>query len=377
MSTPGAIGWRTLSRHPVAVVVAALLLLELGLRAGGFERPMQPYVPWQWSADADPILRGGDGLHVRDARQLWIPAPLAPIPGCDGERVNAAGYRGPQLAPRKRPGVLRIAALGGSETFGEGVCWRDTWPAQLAAQLEREGVACDVLDAGVLDFSIEQAQERLSELVTPFEPDVVVYACSGVAESHPSVGFGDRSKIEHLSRAGRGFAWLPRRGVVDVRVLQLVFSLLQPPPEQDLAAKLDERRQGWLARSLFAGEGSGQIDWPGKRRVTAAQFEQGLTRLATVARAGGMRSLWVALPVAPDREAREPVLSVYTACMRTYANQLDVPLIDMRDELTARENGDAHEPAASFFSGDSLSPRGHTCVAEALARELRREGLVR
>lgn len=54
---------------------------------------------------------------------------------------NIWGYRGP-AAPKKAPGELRIAMLGGSAAYGYGVTWDEAIPAQLERiLLSRPGVA--------------------------------------------------------------------------------------------------------------------------------------------------------------------------------------------------------------------------------------------
>jgi hypothetical protein len=48
--------------------------------------------------------------------------------------LNRYGYRGPVI-PRKQPGELRVAMLGGSTVFGYGVAWNESIPAFLEAKL--------------------------------------------------------------------------------------------------------------------------------------------------------------------------------------------------------------------------------------------------
>jgi hypothetical protein len=48
--------------------------------------------------------------------------------------LNRYGYRGPVL-PRKQPGELRVAMLGGSTVFGYGVAWNESIPAYLEEKL--------------------------------------------------------------------------------------------------------------------------------------------------------------------------------------------------------------------------------------------------
>ena len=48
--------------------------------------------------------------------------------------LNRRGYRGPVI-PRKQPGELRVAMVGGSTVFGYGVAWNESIPAYLESKL--------------------------------------------------------------------------------------------------------------------------------------------------------------------------------------------------------------------------------------------------
>src|SRR3954469_449561 len=50
--------------------------------------------------------------------------------------LNRYGYRGP-VVPRKQPGELRVAVLGGSTVFGYGVGWNESIPANLERDLQQ------------------------------------------------------------------------------------------------------------------------------------------------------------------------------------------------------------------------------------------------
>jgi hypothetical protein len=83
-----------------------------------------------WNDDEDRNLRKKLGMFVEDPAQLWVPKPGVEVPygSAEGERINSKGFRGPERGER-RPGVLRVFALGDSSTFGMGVPYPDTWCA--------------------------------------------------------------------------------------------------------------------------------------------------------------------------------------------------------------------------------------------------------
>lgn len=91
--------------------------------------------------------------------------------------TNALGHRGPELAPVKPPGGLRIACLGGSTTFGFGATADDrTYPAVLEALLRAAapGRSIEVLNAGVPKWSTRASLDHFVARLAPLGFDVVV-----------------------------------------------------------------------------------------------------------------------------------------------------------------------------------------------------------
>jgi len=99
------------------------------------------------------------------------------VPGFQGrhETVNLAGLRGAEIGP-KRPGSLRILAMGGSTTWGHKVHDDETWPVALERELRAAtGRDVEVLNGGVSGWDLEAVvlalrQRDLEEL----QPDLVL-----------------------------------------------------------------------------------------------------------------------------------------------------------------------------------------------------------
>jgi hypothetical protein len=91
-------------------------------------------------------------------------------------RVNALGLRGPEVEP-KRPGELRVLALGDSLTYGQGVADDETIPAQLERCLRERDPArrsWSVVNAGHRAYDTHQELELCEELLPLVEPDFVL-----------------------------------------------------------------------------------------------------------------------------------------------------------------------------------------------------------
>ncbi len=109
--------------------------------------------------------------------------PFLLIPGSSGRmfdttiRINAAGFRGPEIAPEKGD-RFRILALGESQTFGPTL--RDgekPWPEQLQA-LFATHASCnrpvEIVNAGTEAYTLEDNIERLRRGGLALKPDLIL-----------------------------------------------------------------------------------------------------------------------------------------------------------------------------------------------------------
>ncbi len=88
-------------------------------------------------------------------------------------RTNGQRFRGPEVELQKPAGVLRVACLGDSHTFGDGVAEGNTWPARLA---DLAGPGVEVLNCGVNAYDTLQEVLFYERRVAAFDPDVVLLA---------------------------------------------------------------------------------------------------------------------------------------------------------------------------------------------------------
>ena len=93
--------------------------------------------------------------------------------------VNGAGFRAlTEYKVDKPEHTLRVAFLGDSFTFGEGVRFQDTYPEAAAAALRQAAGAGRVLfecpNFGVGGYNTAQELQLLRQIVLPLQPDAVV-----------------------------------------------------------------------------------------------------------------------------------------------------------------------------------------------------------
>lgn len=92
-------------------------------------------------------------------------------------RINAAGFRGPDVPLEKKPGVIRIVALGGSTTFDPRVHGdANAWPRRLEFWLHRLAPdrPVEVINAGVPGYRVYQDIAHLRMDVAQYHPDVIL-----------------------------------------------------------------------------------------------------------------------------------------------------------------------------------------------------------
>jgi hypothetical protein len=88
--------------------------------------------------------------------------------------INSFGFRGAEPGPR-RPGVLRVALVGDSFTFGTGVGDRETIAAKLVEALEKSGREAEVFNFGVPGYTAANVAATAVHKALPLDLDALVY----------------------------------------------------------------------------------------------------------------------------------------------------------------------------------------------------------
>lgn len=165
----------------LGVLLAGFLIAEVVLAAMGLPRSYKaPFRTAQFKMTSDP-----EGAHYTNAplseiRFVYDGDPRGYFgPGGEITHVtNSLGFRGPEFPAQKKEQSVRMAFLGDSFTFGEGVRFEDTYPERTAVLLNqkfaREGVLFESLNFGVGGYNTVQEWELLERTVAGFSPDILV-----------------------------------------------------------------------------------------------------------------------------------------------------------------------------------------------------------
>ena len=354
-------------RFRLAMTLAALAvfpMLEIGLRLTGFDYPPTDEPLSIWNPIEDRTMRFGGGMFTTAARQMWVPRPGAEVVWGDGEEINACGYRGPLRPAGAHPGVPRILVLGESCTFGYGVPYADTFSSQLEELLRERGRNVEVLNAGVIGYTVRQGVERYRAMGRSYQPDFVVAAFGEVNEHFNAGGPADVAKIELPLEEGNAWTEIVKLVRREVRVAHLLASLVDGMnAETSIERDLKFRQR---SRDNSLRDGMGQIDWIGQRRVPLDDFDKALVALSSAVRADGARPVILSLPRRRAAEADSPVLPLYTRTIEDVTKREGLLLADGYGAFrTAEERGLTEDDL--FRDAWHLTAKGHAELARILA----------
>ena len=342
-------------------------LSEIGLRIFGFMHFPAVVPPIIWNGDEDRNLNHGLGMFVEDKAQLWIPRAGVEVPygAAQAECISADGYRGPLRSKKPSSGVLRIVALGDSSTFGMGVPYEDTYCAQLEAQLAALGLHAEVIDAGVIGFTIEQGLERYDALVHELSPDIVIAGFGAINEHLWAQTLADRPKINGRKRPDPVKHMLVQLRY-NVRLLHLAGWIIDRARGEDREA-LREALKAERKRQDAFNVGAGRPDWTGERRVSLARFAAAHDELAARVHADHAQLVLISMPRLPEREVDSPVLPLYNQAVHAAAQRLNAGFFDARAAVTAALQGPPPREWSELFI-DAYHPNraGHALIAAGL-----------
>jgi len=358
------VGWSPSSKIASSLAGLAVLLLvgELALRAAGFVHPRGVDRKVVWSPERDAQMRAGEGLYRFDPLCLWSPRPGAEIPGSHGERINPDGFRGPQLPIERTPGVLRIAALGGQATLGVGMRWEDTYCARLVQILGEMGVRCEILCAGAEEHSVVQGLERWRHVVRVWQPQLVICTyVGGPDHTQAPQGRMDARRIALMREHPRGET---EGGLRDAARLLHLASYLR-----DISSGVYWEERDWAFQERRIAATSGELDWPGQRRVPYDEYVYALTVLMQDIQAEKATVILLSIPRSPNLPGL-PAADVYQKTAADAAHLVGSGLLDGRNALV-RSVMEEEVPKEDMFQVDgAISDCSHLAIAQALAEEI-------
>lgn len=281
--------------------------------------------------------------------------------------VNSLSMRGPELAPAKAPGTIRILVGGGSTTFSTGVR-RDeqAWPALLRVELERCSPVAAKFEVGNCGVSGWTSAETLIDLLlrrAELAPDYFIfYGAANDARFAQAPDF--LPDYTHLRSA-----WVEERSAgFDAFLLRHWRTWAWATRGLDpagYAGILDDHmlKPDWETRHVRSDVAVGEAG--------VATFLRNVESMVVVCRARGIQPVLCTFAmcrslVPTDGERYVETIDAMNVGLRAMAARLDVDLMDVAAALDDRP-----ELHADWMHHDL---QGCRALAEFLAAEARRQG---
>lgn len=148
-----------------ASTLASLAIVELALR-------------WQFGPPARFLFPQEQYQHDPEIGHSLVPHQRSfshhvPV------RINSRGLRDDEYSKEAPRGVMRVAAIGDSQTYGEGLPLELTWPKQLQQELNQArllGATWEVINAGLSASDSWQHAIMLRRVLSWYDVDVVAVA---------------------------------------------------------------------------------------------------------------------------------------------------------------------------------------------------------
>jgi lysophospholipase L1-like esterase len=95
--------------------------------------------------------------------------------------INSLGFRGPEFEVPKKAGLFRIVTIGDSATYGYFMPAELNYSRRLEEKLRmrNDGRNYEVINGGVIGFTLTKMLDRLNKKVAPLQPDLVFLLTGG------------------------------------------------------------------------------------------------------------------------------------------------------------------------------------------------------
>jgi hypothetical protein len=222
----------------VAAVALAESLVRLWVwagipRANGFIRFMK-------TAEAVPSR----GPLYRPSGDPDLGFELVPNSRRGSMRINAWGFRGPDVSERPPAGIVRVAVVGDSETFGAALPEESTLPGCLASALNAaKPGGYEVLNLGVPGYNTLQELRVVQTRLKQLHPHVVIlYYVLNDAELSPRAVLLHRGALRS-SHLGLLASYLSKAWPTDVNALRSEMDIVSYYQHLHASERFDTTRR--------------------------------------------------------------------------------------------------------------------------------------
>lgn len=318
------VSWRHAASRLLMVVVAVgvtLAVLEFVLVVTGFSSvPVAIRIGNQ--GDARTLHVFEDQNFEYDPVLIWRPKPAHSV-------FNRQGFRGPEIAPDKPPGEIRIFTVGDSNTLGWSGADGPHWPGDLSALVGRERSGVTIVNAGAWGYASYQGVRRFRQTLV-FNPDLVL------------VSFGSND-AHFVTQADKDY---------DAGSLR----------QSEFGRALQRLRLGELIVSALDRSGGKTL----QPRVSLDDYRANLETMVAEGRARGVQIVLLTRPYVgsiPNPYWWKNRGADYNAATAEVAARLNVPFVDVYSYFKGRD---------SLFADEShFTAEGHRLAAAVILDHIR------
>ena len=256
-------------------------------------------------------------------------------------RTNADGFRGPARPLAKPQGTVRIVGLGDSVMFGWGVAYEECYLARLESTLSTPSTPWEAINLAVPGYNTAMELATFEEKGLAYHPDLVILNFVGNDLGLPNFIVAQDDYLDLT----RSFLW------------DFVSGRLRRQAGQRLAMTRRDQR-----RAAFARE-PGRVPKRYRDMVGLPAFERSLERLAELSREHGFEVVVLAHPEA-------------LGYVRRTTSRLGLPLVETADAIDAAAAVHGERALVVAEHDPHPSALGHAVIAQVLADDLRRRGVV-
>jgi len=342
----------------VASPIVAFACADFAVQAFDFVPARQSPISF-WGSAHDEVFERSEGAFRPNLDWFWEPKPGAIF---YDDPINADGYRGPLYPKKKTPGRLRILTLGDSSTMCFNIREPDGWPRRLEGLLREKGHDVEVVNFGVVGFSVFQARRLYLGRARAYQPDVVIVACGAINDQYLA-----EQQLDDEARAAI-FASPGYRA-------------------RELASRFTIFR--WLERALghhtFASYSAPHVAAPGEEpvvRVLPEEFERCIEDIYRAQKEDGHEFAVVCPPRMAALERDMPRTVRYTEAVHRVTQRLGVPHVPVYERFREMEEKTKEPGSFPTSNGEFLdvvhpSAVGHAVYANLVAQELLNAGYVK
>ncbi|MFT5287321.1 MAG: hypothetical protein ACI8TQ_003506 [Planctomycetota bacterium] len=300
---------KKIAKRCLLLTLSGLVSCLLGILA------LKQYVAWigaeievNYLCDPRPVMWQADPLLGYSNKPNLEQRAFGNLVG----RTNSAGFRSHEEIVKAKPhGTYRVVGVGDSVMWGMRVNLEETFLGQLGKLLETEHSDVEFINAGVIGYSTYQERMLLEKRVVPYSPDLVLinFSSNDLLPTEDPFESSRELYVNYLTRLSEGQS----------------STLLNEAEQSTLKELVDIFK---TSPKVWETAQSSELD---PKTMMKLLIEIPMTEMASIAKANGIRLIYVFIPVTTPTSGQRSV----ERKLQAYLKRLEVETIDLYEAMLA------------------------------------------